>query len=115
MRRSLFLFLVIAVALSSGCGNKEEVQKTDVAVKEDVQKTEKVLTPGETSNVGKDGTVRKTTPEKSMLVDAVTGEKILSGEIPYSYLYKGKTYSFKTEENLNLFKQDPEKYINKSE
>lgn len=113
MKKSLLLFLVIAVALSFGCGKKEEAQKTDVAVKEEVQKTEKILTPGETPGAVKDGTPRKTTPEKGLIVDAVTGERIMSGEIPYSYLYKGNTYVFKTEENLKLFKQDPQKYIMK--
>jgi len=111
MRKSLLLLLVIAVALSFGCGEKEEAQETDVAVKEEAQKTEKVLTPGETPGAEKDGTRR----DKPMIVDAVTGEKILSGEIPYTYLYKGKTYFFKTEENLTLFKQDPQKYIDKME
>lgn len=115
MKKSLLLFLVIAVALSFGCGKKEEAQKTDVAVKEEAQKTEKILTPGETPGAEKDGTIWKTTPEKGLIVDAVTGENILGGEVPYSYLYKGKTYSFKTEENLKLFKQDPQKYIMKTE
>ncbi len=111
MKKSLLLILVIAVALSFGCGKKEEAQETEVAVKEDTQKTEKILTPGETPGAVKGGTRR----DKPMIVDAVTGEKILSGEIPYSYLYKGKTYFFKTEENLALFKQDPQKYIDKLE
>ena len=111
MKNSLLLFLVAAVALSFGCGKKEEAQKTDVAAKEKVQSTKKVLTPGETPEAAKDGTSR----EKAMVVDAVTGEKIMSGDIPYSYLYKDKTYVFKTEENLLLFKKDPQKYINKSE
>ena len=115
MKNSLLLFLVATVALSFGCGKKEEAQKTDVAVKEKVQSTKKVLTPGETPGAAKDGTSRKSTMEKAMIVDAVTGEKILSGDIPYSYLYKDKTYVFKTEENLLLFKKDPQKYINKSE
>lgn len=111
MKKSLLLFLVIALALSFGCGKKEEAQKTDVAVKEEAQKTEKVFTPGERPEKDKDGSIRKSTKEMVKLVDAVTGENILSGEIPYSYLYKDKIYTFKTEENLELFKNNPEKYI----
>ena len=111
MKRSLLLFLVIAVALSFGCGKKEEAQKTDVAVKEEVQKTEKVFTLGKTREVDEDSALGEPARKMVKLVDAVTGENILSGEIPYSYLYKGQTYFFKTEKNLSLFKQDPEKYV----
>jgi YHS domain-containing protein len=112
MKKALLLCVVIVLALSFGCGQKEEVQENEVAVKEDVQKTAKELTPGETpSGAAKGGTTKK----KTLIVDAVTGEKILSGELPYVYEYKGKTYFFKTEENMNLFKQDPLKYIEKPE
>jgi YHS domain-containing protein len=115
MKKSLLLFLVIAVALSFGCGKKEEAQKADAAVKEKAQKTEKVFTPAERPYPRKAEPGEKLSPQKVILVDAVTGENFLSGETPYSYLYKGKTYLFKTEENLKLFKQDPQKYIMKTE
>ena len=111
MKKSLLLFLVIAVALSFGCGKKEEAQKADVAVKEEAQKTEKVFTPAERPYPRKAEPGEKLTRQKIIIVDAVTGENILRGETPYSYLYKGKTYLFKTEENLKLFKKSPEKYI----
>ena len=108
--------VLTAVALAAtgvlmSCGKKEEAQETEVAVKEDAPSAEKELTPGERPYEIEGGTAKK----RTIIIDAVTGEKILAGEIPYSYLYKGKTYSFKTEENMLLFKQDPLKYIDKSE
>jgi YHS domain-containing protein len=115
MKKSLLLLLVIAVALSFGCGKKEEAQKADVAGKEEVKKTEKVFTPGEGRRVDRDSTNLKTSREaiRAVPIDEVTGEVITEDYIPYSYQYNGKTYFFKTEENLILFKQDPEKYIMK--
>jgi YHS domain-containing protein len=114
MKKALLLCIVVVMALSSGCGNKEEAQETEVAVEEKAEKVEKELTPGEMPyEKGKPG--EGMIAKKEIIVDAVTGEKILSGELPYTYEYKGKTYFFKTEENLNLFKQDPLKYIDEPE
>lgn len=114
MRKALLLCIVVAIALSFGCGKKEEARETDVAVNEKAEKVEKELTPaGRPYPKGKPG--ESVPAKKELIIDAVTGEKILSGELPYTYEYKGKTYFFKTEENLNLFKQDPLKYIDKTE
>jgi YHS domain-containing protein len=115
MRRTLLICLVIAVALSLGCGKREEKQDAQVAAKADAQQTKKIATPAERPYPKEAAPGEKTSSGKSLIVDAVTGEKILSGEIPYSYAYKGITYFFKTEENLELFKKDPEKYIGKTE
>ena len=111
MRKSLLLLIVIAVALSLGCGKKEEAQKEEVVAGEEAQKTEKPTSLAKTRSSGRDTTFAE---KRIVLIDAVTGEKFLQGELPYSFPYKGKTYSFKTLENLNLFKENPEKYISKN-
>ena len=112
MKRVVLLWLVISMMLSLGCGTKEEAEKPDVAVKQDAQKSTKTPTvaPRPYPKKGwKPGEELKM--ERTAMVDAVTGEKIESGDIPYTYDYKGTTYFFKTEENLEAFKKDPAKYI----
>ena len=89
MKKILILCLVLLLVLPIGCGKKEKEAETEEAVGQEIPR----------SNV------------KVVMIDPVSNEPIGADEIPLTYVYQGKTYFFKTEENKELFKKNPEKYI----
>lgn len=102
MRNALLLILVVAIVFSFACGKKEEPAKTETVVK-----TQPKLEPRA------DRPEIHSARERTPLIDPVTGEAIAKSDSSYTYLYNGKTYFFESDENLELFKKDPEKYIKK--
>jgi len=103
MRNALLLCIMLAIVFSSGCGRKEEPAQTEEAesaVKEKPKVVARTPRPE-----------RQKFDEKFLLIDLVTKEKLMGDETPYTYVYKKKLYFFKTEENLKIFKENPEKYI----
>jgi YHS domain-containing protein len=103
MRNMLLLCIILALVLSLGCGKKEETAQTEKT--ESVQQEKpKVVARAPLPE-------RHDFDEKFPLIDPVTKEKLTSEETPYTYVYKKRIYFFKTEENLKIFKENPEKYI----
>ncbi len=103
MRIALLLCTMMILALSLGCGEKEEASQTEQA-ESVVQEKPKVVARAPLPE-------RPEFDEKFPMIDPVSKEKLMGGETPYTYVYKKKLYFFKTEENLKTFKGDPEKYI----
>ncbi len=107
MRKTLILCIMMALVVSLGCGKKEEpAEKT-----EQTEQTKSIVRekPAVTAKAPETG--RTDFDEKFQLIDPVTKEKLMDGETPYTFVYKKRIYFFKTEENLKLFKENPEKYI----
>ncbi|KYK72253.1 Fe-S-containing protein [Aggregatibacter actinomycetemcomitans] len=48
------------------------------------------------------------------VVDPVNGKKLTNTKTEHKYSYDGKTYFFSDEKNLNLFRDNPEAYLNKT-
>jgi YHS domain-containing protein len=89
MRNMLLLCIMLALVLSLGCGKEEETAQTEKTESIQQEKPKVVA--------------RTPLPERH--------EKLTSEETPYTYVYKKRLYFFKTEENLKIFKENPEKYI----
>lgn len=87
MKRLLAACLVIALAMSLGCGNGEESRE------ETGSRTE----------------VPRVT--KGSLIDPVDGKPVNIHESEYSWIYEDTEYHFNTKENFEKFKEDPEKYV----
>ena len=109
MKMTLLICIMLALVVSMGCGKKEEPATTDQTEQADQAKTAVKEKPAVVARTPK--SERTDFKEKFPLIDPVTKEKLTSGETPYTFVYKKKLYFFKTEENLKLFKEDPEKYI----
>lgn len=103
MRNMLLLCIMMILAVSLGCGEKEEAAQTEQA-KTVIEEKPKVVARTPRAE-------RPEFDEKFQLIDPVSKEKLVDGETPYTYVYKKKLYFFKSEENLKTFKGDPEKYI----
>ncbi len=48
---------------------------------------------------------------KREVTDIISGAKLFNTEAKYSYDYVGKTYYFENEENMEKFRDEPEKYV----
>jgi len=85
MKRILIACLVLAFAVSLGCGSKQEEEKD----------------------------LRQETGTASMasFVDPVDGEPVDIEKAEYMYVYKDVEYYFNSEKNMNDFKKNPEKYL----
>ena len=103
MRNALLLCIMLAIVFSLGCSEKEEPAQTEQA-ETGVKEKPKVVARTPRAE-------RPDFDEKFPLIDPVTKEKLMGDETPYTYVYKKRLYFFKTEENLKIFKEDPEKYI----
>jgi YHS domain-containing protein len=103
MRNVLILCIMLAIVFSLGCGEREEPAQTEQA--ESVVKEKPKVVARAPQNE------RPKFDEKFLLIDPVSKEKLMGEEKPYTYVYKRKLYFFKTEENLKIFKENPEKYI----
>lgn len=103
MRKTLLLCMVLSIVFSLGCGGNEEATQTEQAESTVKEKPKVVARTPQSERTDFD--------EKFLLIDPVSKEKLMGEETPYTYVYKKKVYFFKTEENLNIFKEDPEKYI----
>jgi len=95
MKKFLILCLVLLFVLPLGCGKKEEQKEEQKEVEEAVEEE------------------LPRSDVKVVMIDPVSNEMIGADEKPYTYVYQGKAYFFKTEENKEIFKKDPEKYIKK--
>ena len=91
MKKFLIFCLVLLFVLPLGCGKKEEKKEVEEAVEEELPRSD----------------------VKVVMIDPVSNEMIGADEKPYTYVYQGKAYFFKTEENRETFKKNPEKYIKK--
>ena len=89
MKKFLILCLVLLFVLPVGCGKKEEQKEAEKTVEEEIPRSD----------------------VKVVMIDPVSNEKIGADEKPFMYVYQGKAYFFKTEENRETFKKNPEKYI----
>ena len=49
------------------------------------------------------------------VVDPVNGKKLTNTKTEHKYNHEGKTYFFTDEKNLNLFRDNPEAYLNKAD
>ena len=103
MRKTLLLCVMLSLVFSIACGEKEETAQTEQAESTVKEKPRVVARAPEAERTKFD--------EKFPLIDPVTKEKLTGEETPYTYVYKKRVYFFKTEENLKIFKEDPEKYI----
>ena len=103
MRKTLLLCTMLILVFSLGCGGNEESSQTEQA-ETTVKEKPKVVARTPQAE-------RPKFDEKFPLIDPVTKEKLTGGETPLTYVYKKKLYFFKNEENLKMFKENPEKYI----
>ena len=103
MRKALLLCIMLAIVFSLGCGGKEEPAQTEQAESVAKEKPKVVARTPQSEHQKFD--------DKFLLIDPVTKEKLMGDETPYTYVYKKKLYFFKNEENLKIFKENPEKYI----
>jgi len=92
MRTILIVGLILLVAFSFGCSKKKE-------------EAPKLETQTQQVDTVKAGTVFST-------IDPVSGAEV-DGATPNKYEYNGVVYLFSTAENMETFKADPGKYINK--
>ena len=88
MKRLLIVFLAVLIGASVGCGKKQEEQSTDT--KTEVQKV-----------------------KGGYLLDPVDMTSVDLENSKYSYVYKELEYKFNSKENMEVFMQDPEKYLKK--
>lgn len=100
MKRFWMLCLVLVIVLSFGCSKKEETGRTDVAGKSEQKMKPSVDRPEVKS-------LKRSKPH----IDPVSKEPITKADSLYSYKYDNWTYHFKSSENLETFKKDPEKYV----
>ena len=49
------------------------------------------------------------------VVDPVNGKKLTNTKTEHKYNHEGKTYFFTDEKNLDLFRDNPEAYLNKTD
>jgi len=91
MRTILVLCLVFFVAFSFGCSKK----------KEETPKPETSQPPSRSELIGK----------PILLIDPVSREEIEPVTAQFSYEYNGSVYYFTSNENMEAFKADPEKYL----
>ncbi len=110
MRKTLLLCIMLALVVSLGCGKKEEPAE-NAGQTEQAEQSESITREKPAVVARTPESERTDFKEKFPLIDPVTKEKLTSGETPYTFVYKKKIYFFKTEENLKLFKENPEKYI----
>ena len=47
--------------------------------------------------------------------DPISGTQMKNTKTEHKYNYEGKTYFFESEKNLDLFRDNPEKYLGKGE
>lgn len=87
MKVFLVLSLILMLALPLGC-SKNEKEKGE-SVKQEAPKS----------------------GMKASLVDPVSNEPVDIISSPYYYVYKDVEYHFNSEENMEAFKKDPEKYL----
>ncbi|MDD3641992.1 MAG: YHS domain-containing protein [Candidatus Krumholzibacteria bacterium] len=86
MKRALFASLMLVMAVTLGCGKKQEEQQPA-------------------------GQPPAHSAKMAALVDPVDGKPVEIAEVDYSWVYKDVEYYFNSEKNLKAFQQDPEKYI----
>ncbi len=89
MKRVLAAILVIMLAFTLGCS------------KNDKDKRQENIPEKARSGM------------KASLIDQVSKEPVDIAKTPYVYVYGDVEYYFKTKENMEAFKKDPEKYLNK--
>jgi len=87
MKRLLTACMMIALALSMGCGSDDKPDEGTATSRE--------------------------TPEVKMgsLIDPVDGKPVDIKESQYSWIYKDTEYHFNSKENFEKFKEDPERYV----
>ncbi|HER42957.1 MAG TPA: YHS domain-containing protein [Candidatus Eisenbacteria bacterium] len=107
MKNTLLICIMLSLVLSLGCGKKEEPARTE-QTESVVQEKPRVVARTPQSE-------RPEFDEKFRLVDPVSNEKLMGDETPITYVYKKKLYFFKNEENLRIFKENPDKYVTESE
>jgi len=95
MRTILVVGLILLVALSFGCSKK----------KAEAPKPETQAQTTQQADTVKAGTVMST-------IDPVSGAEV-DGATEFKYEYNGVVYLFSSAENMEAFKADPGKYINK--
>ena len=100
MRKIWILGLVLALAISVGCGKKEEAGDTQTAVRKQPRMEPNVARPA-----------IKSSRDRIPMIDPISRETITKADTVYTYVYGSKTYYFKNGENLETFKKNPEKYI----
>lgn len=87
MKRALLASLVLVMALTLGCGSKQEEQAPPQ------QQTRSAA--------------------MASLVDPVDGTPVDIAETDYSWVYKDVEYFFHSEKNMKEFQKDPEKYVSR--
>jgi YHS domain-containing protein len=100
MNRVWILGLVLVIAISFGCGKKEEAGETETAARKQPKMESSVDRPA-----------MKSARDRTPMFDPISKETISKADTLYKYVYESKTYYFKSSENLETFKKNPEKYI----
>lgn len=93
MKKVLIIIMIMAVASLLSCSGDKEKSEDKFVKEEKSQGIEKI----------------------HPIVDPVSGEKLDPDKANYHYDYKGVRYVFNTKDNLEKFKKNPEKYIEKIE
>ena len=106
MKNMLLLCVVLTLVFSVGCGKKEDEAQTDRIGEAESSVKEKPRVVAKVP-AGEEANVSITIPT----IDPVSKEKLTRHETTYSYYYNKTVYYFKNEENLRIFKENPEKYI----
>ncbi len=89
MKRVFVIIMVMLVASMFSCsGEKDKSSGDDFA-----------------------GKKKSTETRIRSIVDPVSGEKLDPDRANYYYEYKGVRYGFNSEENMEKFKENPDKYI----
>ena len=93
MHRKLAVVLVFVLAVSFGCGTKQKEEEGDLRIQEKAK------------------TERPEGRDILPLVDPVDGTLLDERSAEFVYVYEGQYFSFNSRENMEKFKENPEKYL----